>query len=105
MPRGDVPRLFADADALINNSRSGSSDKVVYEAAAACLPVFASSPTFDDLLPDELRFPHDDPAALARRLVGLASSDRREVAGRVREQVRALHSVETWAEEILDRAS
>ena len=34
MPRGEVPGLLADADALVNNMRAGATDKVVYEAAA-----------------------------------------------------------------------
>ena len=43
-------------DVLVNNMREGALDKVVYEAAATCMPVLASNTGFDDLLPPELRF-------------------------------------------------
>ena len=52
----EVPALFARSHVLVNNMRAGAPDKVVYEAAASCLPVLASNPVFDDLLPPELRF-------------------------------------------------
>jgi hypothetical protein len=37
VPRAEVPALFARSDVLINNMEAGAPDKVVYEAAAACL--------------------------------------------------------------------
>ena len=49
----------------MNNMREGALDKVVYEAAATCMPVLASNTGFDDLLPPELRFARDDAADLA----------------------------------------
>ncbi len=52
--RSEVPALFARSHVLINNTLAGSRDKVVYEAAASCLPVLASSPVFRDLLSGEL---------------------------------------------------
>jgi glycosyltransferase involved in cell wall biosynthesis len=97
VPRSDVPRLFAESHVLINNMRTGAADKVVYEAAASCLPVLASSPIFDDLLPDELRFDRDDPESLAARLRGLDRRRRPEL----REHVVAHHSVERWADGVL----
>ena len=51
VPRARCPALFARSHVLINNMRAGAPDKVVYEAAASCLPVLASNPVFDDLLP------------------------------------------------------
>ena len=65
-----------DADALVNNMRAGATDKVVYEAAATCLPVLASNPALDGFLPPELRFERDDPASLAERITELAAADR-----------------------------
>ncbi len=53
--------------------RAGAPDKVVFEAGASCLPVFASNPVFDDFLPATLRFPREDAAALAGRLRELAA--------------------------------
>ena len=44
-------RSSRESHVLVNNMRAGAPDKVVYEAAASCLPVLASNPVFDDLLP------------------------------------------------------
>jgi len=105
VPRTELPALFARADVLVNNMRAGAPDKVVYEAAAACLPVLASNPVFDELFEDlPLLFDRDDPASLAERLRWFASRDNAERAqiGRLlRERVAARHSVETWADGIM----
>jgi glycosyltransferase involved in cell wall biosynthesis len=97
VPRTELPDLFARSDVLINNMRAGAPDKVVYEAAASCLPVLASNPVFDDLLPDELRFERDDAAGLAERLRTLDRRRRPEL----RELVASRHSVEHWADGLL----
>jgi glycosyltransferase involved in cell wall biosynthesis len=97
VPRIEIPALFARSDVLINNMRAGASDKVVYEAAASCLPALASNPVFDDLLPDELRFDRDDPESLAERLRTLDRRRRPEL----RALVAANHSVEHWADGLL----
>jgi glycosyltransferase involved in cell wall biosynthesis len=95
--RAEIPALFARSDVLINNMRAGAADKVVYEAAAACLPVLASAPVFDDLLPEDLRFACDDADMLADRLHSLDRRRRPEL----REIVMARHSVEQWADGVL----
>jgi glycosyltransferase involved in cell wall biosynthesis len=109
VPRREVPELFARTDALVNNMRAGAPDKVVYEAAAACLPVLASNPVFDELLDGhDLAFGCDDPAGLAERLRTLAAmpANERERLGRtLRERVAARHSVDTWADGILAAAT
>ena len=46
---GGARACFARARALVNNMQAGAPDKVVYEAAATCLPVLASNPVFDEL--------------------------------------------------------
>jgi glycosyltransferase involved in cell wall biosynthesis len=107
VPRAQVPELFAGADLLVNNMRAGAPDKVVYEAAASCLPVVASNPVFDELLEPELRFARDDPDDLAARLRRFESRDgaaRRELGRRLREKVAAHHSADTWADGILGAA-
>ena len=105
--RARVPELFAGADLLVNNMRAGAPDKVVYEAAASCLPVVASNPVFDELLEPELRFARDDPDELVARLREFEARDaeaRRELGRRLREQVAAHHSADSWADGILDAA-
>ena len=108
VPREDVPRLLAEADLLVNNMEAGAPDKVVYEAAAACLPVLASNPVFDELFAGHpLSFERESPESLAERLRWFASLDAEERAeiGRVlRGRVAERHSVETWAEGVLASA-
>ena len=107
VPRNELPSLFAEHDALVNNMRAGAPDKVVYEAAAACVPVLASNPIFDELLAPEQRFTRWDPGSLADRVRTLAamSADERAALGRgLREKVAAHHSVDSWARGILGAA-
>ena len=96
----EVPHLLGLADALVNATRGNAADKVVYEAAASCLPVFAASPVFDTLLPDSLRFQVDQPESLAERVSGYETGAGPEL----RAAVEAEHSVEHWAECVLEEA-
>jgi glycosyltransferase involved in cell wall biosynthesis len=108
VPRAEVPRLLAEADVLVNNMEAGAPDKVVYEAAAACLPVLASNPVFDELFAGyPLSFDRESPESLAERLrwfVSLDPAERGEIGRALRERVAARHSVETWAEGVLAAA-
>jgi glycosyltransferase involved in cell wall biosynthesis len=104
VPRERVLELMAGVDALVNNMRAGAPDKVVYEAAAACLPVLASNPVFAGLLPNELRFPRDDDAELAARIRGLAALDLPSIAAELRRRVERDHSADSWAERIVEVA-
>jgi glycosyltransferase involved in cell wall biosynthesis len=94
---------------LVNNMEAGAPDKVVYEAAASCLPVLASNPVFDELFEGyELRFDRDDPATLVDRLrwlAGLGAAERRELGRTLRERVARRHSVDTWADGIIQAAT
>jgi glycosyltransferase involved in cell wall biosynthesis len=108
LPRSELPALFSRADALVNNMEAGAPDKVVYEAAASCVPVLASNPVFDELFEGyELRFDRDDPASLAARLRWLAAlgrAERAELGRTLRDRVGRRHSVETWADGIIEAA-
>ena len=107
VPRAEIPALLAAHDALVNNMRAGAPDKVVYEAAAACRPVLASNPIFDELLDPEQRFTRWDPRALAERIGVLADmtpAARAALGHRLRERVASGHSVQSWARGILDAA-
>jgi glycosyltransferase involved in cell wall biosynthesis len=105
VPYSDVPALLASRDVLVNNMREGSLDKIVYEAASTCMPVLASNTGFDDILPPELRFPRDDPDALAERLRTLSAMDRNAVGRELRERVVARHSAGHWADRVLEVAA
>ena len=107
VPRAEIPGLLAAHDALVNNMRAGAPDKVVYEAAAACLPVLASNPIFDELLAPEQRFTRWDPGSLAERirtLAGMTREDRATLGHGLREHVAEHHSVQSWARGILGAA-
>jgi glycosyltransferase involved in cell wall biosynthesis len=105
--RAEVPDVLARADVLMNNMEPGAPDKVVYEAAASCLPVLASNPVFDELLDGlavPLRFGRDDPRELAdrlTRLVAMPVSERAAMGRALRERVAERHSVQTWVDRIL----
>ena len=109
VPRADVPALFERADVLVNNMEAGAPDKVVYEAAAACLPVLASNPVFDDLFSGyPLFFERDSPDSLAERLrwfAALGVAERAEIGRTLRKRVARNHSVDTWADGILAAAT
>jgi glycosyltransferase involved in cell wall biosynthesis len=98
VPRSRVPQLLARCDALVNPTGGTTADKVVFEAAAACRPVFARSPVFESLLPPELRF--DDATSLAARLRAFPAVDVRALRATVERD----HSVERWADAVLEAA-
>ena len=85
--------------------RAGAPDKVVYEAGAACLPVLASNPVFDELFGEfPLQFDREDASSLAERLrwfVSLSPEQRAEIGQALRERVAERHSVDTWADGVL----
>ena len=109
VPRSELPELFARADVLVNNMEAGAPDKVVYEAAASCLPVLASNPVFDELFAGyPLAFDRESPDSLAERLrwfAALSADERAEIGRTLRERVTRSHSVDTWAEGVLAAAS
>ena len=101
VPYDEVPALLFGKDVLVNNMREGALDKVVYEAAATCMPVLASNSGFDDVLPAELRFRREDAGELAEKLAHLRDADRNSIGIELRAAVEERHSVEHWADEVL----
>jgi glycosyltransferase involved in cell wall biosynthesis len=106
LPRDELPALLGAADALLSATQPRGSetlDKVVYEAAACGLAVFASNSALEEFLgglPLELRFPPRDPDALARLLLAFAAStpeERTEAGRELRRRVVESHSVGSWA--------
>jgi glycosyltransferase involved in cell wall biosynthesis len=107
LPPAEVRERLRKADALVNNMRPGAADKVVFEAGAACRPSFAAAHAFGRLLPDSLRFPSDDVDALARRLVDFSRLPvelRADLGRDLRARVRAEHSVDHWADQVVAAA-
>ena len=108
VPRTEIGAVYARAGALVNNMRSGALDKVVFEAAAACLPVLVSSPGFAGLvdgIEPPLAFAQDDSEQLAERIRALAAAGA-ETRGRIGRELRARversHSVGHWADRVLE---
>jgi glycosyltransferase involved in cell wall biosynthesis len=101
----DVPALLMRKDVFVNNMREGALDKVVYEAAATCMPVLASNTGFEDVLPPELRFRRDDASELAEKLRRLADVDRPALGLGLRAAVEERHSVEHWADGVIEAAT
>jgi glycosyltransferase involved in cell wall biosynthesis len=105
-----VARLYAASDVLVNNMRAGALDKVVFEAAAAGLPVVAASDGFAPLvdgLSVPLRFEQDNAAEIAARirdLYALGRDGRAAIGAELRDRVRRGHSVEHWADEVVAAA-
>ena len=110
VPHGRIAEVYASADALVNNMRVGALDKVVFEAAAAGLPVLVASEGFDALvagIEPPLRFEQDDPASIASRVAALAAAGperRRAIGAELRTRVERDHSVERWAERVVEAA-
>jgi glycosyltransferase involved in cell wall biosynthesis len=100
VPYAQVPQLLGLADAVVNPTHGNAADKIVYEAAAACLPVFAASPVFDTLLPESLRFHDGEPGSLAGKVRDYEGGAGRDLRARVERD----HSVEHWAERVLEAA-
>ena len=108
VPRSEIAAVYARAGALVNNMRSGALDKVVFEAAAACLPVLVSNPGFESLvggIEPKLRFPQDDANALASRIRALLDAGpaaRQQIGRELRARVERDHSVDHWADSVVE---
>ncbi len=103
LPHGHVPQALASCDALVNATRDGAADKAVFEAAAACRPAFASSLALESFLPPELRF--DDAGSLAERLRAFRAADRGALGRELRARVTKEHSVDHWADAVVEALS
>jgi glycosyltransferase involved in cell wall biosynthesis len=110
VPQREVRSVYARNDVLVSNMRAGALDKVVFEAAASGLPVLVASPGFDPLvggLAHDLRFAQDDPVGLAERVRELhaaGAADRRKLGLALRARVAREHSVDHWADRVVEAA-
>jgi glycosyltransferase involved in cell wall biosynthesis len=111
VPRERLPELLARADAVVSPTQPGPNDaldKAVLEAAACAVPVISSNAALAPLLeglPLRLTFPPRDAAALGDLIVGLAGADphdREETGRELRRRVAAAHSLETWADRVVE---
>jgi glycosyltransferase involved in cell wall biosynthesis len=100
VPFAEVPRLYAEHDVLVSNTRGGA-DKVVLEAAASCRPALASSPALAPVVADLAYDGPDQLAARLERLSALSADELNALGASLRERVERSHSVDSWAEAII----
>jgi glycosyltransferase involved in cell wall biosynthesis len=109
IPRTELPAVYAQADVVASDFISP--DKIVLEACASCRPVLASHESFDTLfagIEPPLLYERGRPETLAdrvERLTRLSDEQRHAIGETLRERVRTMHSVETWADAILRLAN
>jgi glycosyltransferase involved in cell wall biosynthesis len=111
VPRDRVPELIRSSHAVVvpGGVREGGEalDKVIFETAACAVPLVASHPSLEHVLaqaPIRLSFRPGDAGDLAEVLAGVAAASpgEREEAGRMlRRWVEGEHSVEHWADRVL----
>ena len=99
----EVPALLAEADALLSGTRGGA-DKVVLEAGAACVPAFSPAPAFAELLLPPLHWEHDLAGAL-KRFAALTPAERNALGRKLSQRVREQHSLDRWADQIVEAAT
>jgi len=105
IPRTELPAVYAQADVVASDFISP--DKIVLEGCSSCRPVLASHESFDTLfagIEPALAFTRGRPETLADRVEALArltDGERHAIGETLRERVRTMHSVETWADAIL----
>ncbi len=100
VPYAEVPRLYAEHDVLVSNTRGGA-DKVVLEAAASCRPALSSSPSLAPLVQDLAYTGPDELAAQLDRLDALSGDELSALGRSLRERVERSHSVDSWADAII----
>ncbi len=105
IPRTELPAVYAQADVVASDFISP--DKIVLEACSSCRVILASHESFDTLvegIEPPLLYERGNPASLAdrvERLAALSDEQRQAIGETLRERMRNMHSVETWADAIL----
>lgn len=108
IPNRLMPPEYRAANVVVNTSRTGSLDRVVLEAMACGRPVLTCNEAFAPVLGDYaklLMFPPGDAAALADRLSHVLALGPDEVSCAARDLrgiVVGNHSVERWADQVVD---
>jgi glycosyltransferase involved in cell wall biosynthesis len=108
LPRAQALAALGRADGLASATVSGAADKVVLEAALACVPTVVPEHAFAELVPEELRFRAGDPESLAdaiERLVATDAAERGRLGRILRERSLAAHTVDSWADAVVRIAS
>jgi len=106
-----LSRTARGALARVTTSSSGRHSTLPHSVHTKCgcadaswLPVIASNHAFDTLLPERLRFEHGDPESLAEAIRWLLEADRQALGRTLHGTVVRDHSVETWADRVVELA-
>ena len=109
LPYVEMVPAYQRATLFATASKTGSLDKAVLEAVACGLPSVVCNPAFRSLFgqhwPDLSFGADDDAAGLAARLAALlerSPAERRTLALGIRAEIARLHSVEHWADSVID---
>ncbi|MEO1389769.1 MAG: glycosyltransferase family 4 protein [Cyanobacteria bacterium J06634_6] len=108
LPFFKVQTAYHSADIFINSSNTDSVDKTVLEAMSCGLAVITSNAAFADVLGETLAkqwcIPKNRPDILAKRIEQLAAmspKERQELGSRLRERVKASHSLEALSRRLV----
>jgi glycosyltransferase involved in cell wall biosynthesis len=109
LPYAEMVPAYQRATLFATASTTGSLDKAVLEAVACGLPAVVCNPAFRSLFGQDwadLSFgPDGDAAGLAARLAALLERspvERRTLALGIRAEIARAHSVEHWADAVID---
>ena len=108
-PHAEIVPTYQRATLFATASATGSLDKVVLEAAACGLVPIVSNSAFRELFGDrwsELSFgPNGDAVGLCERIetwLERSPAERRDVAMAIRERIAREHSVDHWADSVIE---
>jgi glycosyltransferase involved in cell wall biosynthesis len=108
LPHAAMASAYQGASLFASTSRTGSLDKAVLEAAASGLPPIVCNPAFTELFgkdwPD-LSFAPGDATGLAETItcwLDRSPADRQALTGKLRAEIGRSHSVDHWAESVVD---
>jgi glycosyltransferase involved in cell wall biosynthesis len=110
VPRSEIPGLIAESDCIISAAFAGGADKAVLEAMSVGRPTVVSNPAFDSLLNGlvpSLRFREADSRSLADRVEAIArtsDADRSSIGRSLSRRVRDQHSLDHWADKVMELA-
>ncbi|MFN8632533.1 MAG: glycosyltransferase family 4 protein [Chloroflexota bacterium] len=108
LPFAEIVPAYHRSTLFATASTTGSLDKAALEAAACGLPALVCNPAFRELYGErwpELSFAAGDVPDLARQLTGWldrSPAERRDAALAVRAEIARSHSVDRWADAVVD---
>lgn len=108
LPNKDLPRIYRQHLAVVNMTKGGSFDKVIFESMSCGTPVISSNPGYRQLIPAEFHGvlcpKEDDMVSLASCLISfvkLPDLDRNNIGRLSREIVEQYHSLDSLTNKII----